>query len=87
MAASAWAPVGPARYGISPTQAPTNAPSELHALATPAEGAANSVRPLHPSNPLFAFGAIALVTFGFMAFSTSVRVGHTKAAVSIGDTK
>jgi uncharacterized protein involved in response to NO len=87
VAASAWAPVGPARYGISSTQAPSNAHSELHALSTPAEGAANEVRPLHPSNPLFAFGAIALVTFGFMAFSTSVRVGHTKAALNIGDAK
>lgn len=41
---------------------------------------------LHPSNPLLAFGVIAAVTFGLMAFSTSVRVGKTRAGITIGET-
>jgi hypothetical protein len=39
-----------------------------------------------PENPLFWFGALGVVTFGLMAFSTTVRVGKTSASLTIGDT-
>lgn len=85
---SAWAPVGGAeKYGLTSDGPRTNAHSELHAVSSPAEGAYHAVQPFHPSNPLLAFGIVAAVTFGLMAFSTSVRVGGTKAALSVGDTK
>lgn len=82
-----WAPQSPAeKYGFRPSPA-TNAPSELTAVPSPVEGAAAAGQPWNPENPLFWFAAIGAVTFGLMAFSTSVRVGGTTAAVSIGDTK
>jgi hypothetical protein len=83
--AQAWAPIGPERYNLSPT-APTSAPTELHSIATPTAGAAAEASPLSPENPLFWFGALAAVTFGLMAFSTSVRVGGTTASLNLGST-
>lgn len=83
--ATGWAPSGPEKYGIDLNAARTNVTSELHAVSSPAEDAANAVLPFHPENPLLIFGLIAAVTFGFMAFSTSVKVGGAKAALSIGD--
>jgi hypothetical protein len=40
----------------------------------------------HPDNPLVAFGAILLVTAGLLAGSSTVRVGRTRASVTVGDT-
>lgn len=60
--------------------------TELHAVPTPKEGAAKAASPLSPDNPLFWFGGLAAVTFGLMAFSTSVRVGKTTASVNLGKT-
>ena len=84
--ATAWAPAGPARFHLAPG-APSPAPSELHAVSTPAKGAAAAGQPWNPENPLFWFAGLAAVTFGLMAFSTSVRVGSTKASIALGDTK
>jgi hypothetical protein len=85
--ASAWAPNGPARFGLNPNGPASNTPTELTAVATPSAGAANAAKLYSPENPLFWFGVIGAATFGLMAFSTSVRVGHATAAVSLGSTK
>lgn len=70
----------------APTGVGSHAPSEIHAIPTASADDHNG-NPLHPNNPLMAFGLIAATAFGLMAFSTSVRVGKTKAGLTIGDTK
>lgn len=65
--------------------------------ASPAAGAGMSELPkaaasptasllegIKPGSGLFAFGAIAAVSVGLMAFSTTVRVGHATASASVG---
>lgn len=47
---------------------------------------AGTVAPWHPDSPLFWFGALAAATFGFIAFSTSIRVGPAKASLGVGKT-
>lgn len=37
------------------------------------------------SHGLMAVGAVALVSFGLMAFATTVRVGHAEAHVGVGE--
>lgn len=44
----------------------------------------NQPPPWSPDSPLFWFAALAGVTFGFVAVSTSVRVGPGKVSASIG---
>jgi hypothetical protein len=83
-APTGWAPAGPARYGLNPAGPTSNATTELRAVASPAEGTANEMKPWHPSNPLFWIAALGAVTFGLMAVSTTVRVGPGKASVSLG---
>jgi hypothetical protein len=52
----------------------------------PVRGDAAAAQLLSLDNPLFAFGLVAgAVTFGLMAFSTSVRVGKTSASLNLGD--
>jgi hypothetical protein len=60
--------------------------SGMNAMTTPAAEDPNGGL-LHPHNPLMAFGVLALVAFGLMAFSTTVRVGKTAATIKIGETK
>lgn len=84
--ATTWAPSGVGRYGLAPGGPVTSAPSELHTVATPAQGAAAAAQPWNPASPLFWFAGIAAVTFGLMAVSTSVRVGKATASVSLGST-
>jgi hypothetical protein len=83
-----WAPAGPERVRLynGPTLNPAVADSGLNALATPAAGAAATAKPFHPHNPLVAYGVLAGLTFGLMAFSTSgsVRVGKTKLTAGLG---
>lgn len=86
MAAETWAPAGPARFQLASVGPGSPATSELSAVATPAKGAAAAGQPWNPDNPLFWFAGLAALTFGLMAFSTSVRVGKTTAAVSVGTT-
>ncbi len=77
---------GPAKYGIDPTSPASNAPTALASTVTPGEHDQAVTQLLSPHNPLFAFGLLAGVTFGLMAFSTSVRVGNSSASINLGDT-
>jgi hypothetical protein len=63
-----------------------NGQTSLAAVPTPSAKAQAAGKALSPENPLFWFTAVAAVTFGLMAFSTSVRVGHTTASVNLGST-
>jgi hypothetical protein len=83
-----FAPVmGPAKYGIDASAPASNAPTALASTVTPSERAAAASKALSLQNPLTVWVGVAAVVFGLMAFSTSVRVGHTTAALSLGDTK
>lgn len=77
--------MGAAKYG-APTQGPSiNTDStQLSTVATASAGDPGA-NPLHPSNPLVAFGVIAAFAFGLMAVSTSasVRVGRAKAGAGV----
>ena len=53
---------------------------------TPGEAEAAAGKLLSAHNPLTAFGVLAAITFGLMAFSTSVRVGKTSASLKLGNT-
>lgn len=77
---------GPSRFGMPSSGPASQAYTETASLATPGPHDHNGTL-AHPHNPLLAFGVIAATAFGLMAFSTSVRVGKTKAAVQIGDPK
>lgn len=81
---TAYKPGGPSRYRLSPSGPMTPATTELTAVSTPGDNTAKLGAPWSPSNPLFWFGAVALVTFGLAAFSTSVRVGPAKVSLSAG---
>lgn len=84
-AATTWAPSsGGSKYRLADDAPASPATTELNSVATPAAGAAAAASLLHPSNPLLTFFAIAAVTLGLAAFSTSVRVGPAKASVSLG---
>lgn len=72
------------KFGLSPRVATTSAPTELHSIATPSKAGADQGRLLSPENPLFWFGVLGAVTFGFMAFSTEAKAGPIKAALSVG---
>lgn len=57
----------------------------LPKIARPSGADEFSLKWWHPDNPLVAFGAILLVTAGLLAGSSTVRVGRTRASVSVGD--
>lgn len=83
-----WAPAGAERYRLSESSAPAPAVSEssLQSVASPSAAAAAAGSLFSVENPLLAFGVIAGLTFGLMAFSTSgtVRVGKTKLTGGLG---
>ena len=83
-----WQPAGPERFRLFDGGAPAPAVAEsgLTSLSTPSAAARREVGLLGPDNPLVAFGVLAALTFGLMAFSTSgtVRVGKTKIAAGVG---
>lgn len=82
-----FAPVmGPAKYGVHTSAPASNTPTAQRSMVTPSEQGQAAGKLFSPENPLFAFGVIAALTFGLMAFSTSVRVGKTSATVSVGST-
>lgn len=85
MSAAAMRGFGPSRFPQSIGPA-TPADTRLDNIAT---GSADNPGGdlMHPNNPLLAFAVIAAVTFGLMAFSTSVRVGKAKGTLTIGDPK
>lgn len=70
---------------LLPPAPAANSPSSLGSLAAPSADGQAAANPLSPANPLFAYALVAAVTFGLMAFSTSVRVGHTTAALKVGN--
>ena len=55
-------------------------------MPSPADGAQDEGRLLSVGNPLLVFGALAALTFGLMAVSTTVRVGKAKASLALGST-
>lgn len=75
-------------YGSNPGSSAPMQASGLTALPTPAQSFANEAKQWHPSSPMFAFGALAALTFGLMAVSTSgsasVRLGKTVATIGAG---
>jgi hypothetical protein len=80
-----FAPImGPAKYGIDPLAPASNAPTALASTVTPSEHGAGGV--VSKDNPFTAFAVLAALTFGLMAFSTTVRVGKTSANLSVGST-
>ena len=78
--------MGPEKFGIPASGPATNVATAQASMVTPSAAGAAAAKALSPENPLFAFGVLAAVTFGLMAFSTSVRVGKTSARLEIGDT-
>lgn len=81
--ATSWAPsVAGAKYGMG--QGRREETTELTSVPSPAAGSAAAAQPWNPENPLFWFGAIAALTFGLMAVSTTVRVGPAKGSISLG---
>lgn len=80
-----WAlPNHAAKYGGALAGAQTV--SKDATAATPSAGPALATKepPWSPKNPLFWFGVVAAATFGFMGYSTTVRVGPAKGSVSVG---
>ncbi len=83
----AWAvPNHASKYGGA--LAGANTVTRDQSAAAPSAGPAMSSKepPWSPRNPLFWFGVLAAATFGFMGYSTTVRVGPAKAGVSVGKT-
>lgn len=87
MTTTAWAPAGPAKYGQIIDGPANRGSTGLTAVPSPGESGSREIKLLSPENPLLAWAALAGLTFGLMAFSTSVRVGKTTASVSVGSTK
>lgn len=80
MAAKAW---GPTRFPVATVAAPTLA-TETSAVPTPSQAGAISGKALSLENPLLPLAGLVGITVGLVAFSTSVRVGSVRAAVSAG---
>lgn len=75
--------MGAEKWGI-PDGPASNAPTALASVPAPSATATAGAKHLSLSNPLAAFGILGAVTFGLMAFSTSVRVGKATAGVNLG---
>ena len=63
----------------------SNVPTAQASMVTPSEAGQSATKLVSPDNPLMAFGVLAAITFGLMAFSTSVRVGNSTATLKLGD--
>lgn len=82
-----WSPATPASaYGLFGGGPASSAVSELSSVVAPSAAGSRADSVLHPDNPFVIFVLLGAATFGLMAFSTSVRVGHTTASVSVGNT-
>lgn len=82
-----WAPLsGAAKFGIPDDGPVSHTPTALASTVTPSERGQAAAKLLSKENPMMAIVAIGAVTFGFMAFATSVRVGNSSASLKIGDT-
>lgn len=77
--------MGPEKFGIPASGPASNVPTAQASMVTPSTAGQSAAKVLSPDNPLLAFGVLAAVTFGLMAFSTSVRVGNSSASLKIGD--
>jgi hypothetical protein len=85
MAPTSWTvPPAGARYGLSAGGAATAQQTETSSILAPSAADQRARDFWHPDSPLFWFAGLAAVTFGLMAVSTNVRVGKTKASVSLG---
>jgi hypothetical protein len=73
-------------YGLSSSGPASSAITELSSVSSPSAAGARAGSSVHPDNPFVVFCVLAALTFGAMAFSTSVRVGGTTASLSVGDT-
>lgn len=83
----AWAvPNHASKYGGAFNGTPTVSKDATAAAASAGPALSSSDPPWSPKNPLFWFGVIAAATFGFMGYSTTVRVGPAKGSVSLGKT-
>lgn len=78
--------MGPDKFGIPASAPASHTPTALASTVTPSASGQAAASLLSRENPLLAFGLVAAVTFGLMAFSTSVRVGKTSASLNVGST-
>ena len=78
--------MGPAKFGIPASGPASNTPTALASTVTPSERGQAAAKLISKENPLTAIVLIGALTFGLMAFSTSVRVGHTSASLNVGST-
>lgn len=79
--------MGPAKFGIPDNAPVSNTPTALASTVTPSERVQAAGKLISRENPYTALVVIGALTFGLMAFSTSVRVGHTSASLNVGSTK
>lgn len=85
---ASWDRFDPAHiHGVMPAavmggRVPTEAP--LQTSAGPSMADRNSEKPWHPDSPMFWVGLLLATTLGFVAASTSIRVGPFKAGISAG---
>jgi hypothetical protein len=70
------------RYQGQASPAAGGGMSELPKAAAAPTG--HPLEGLRPGSGLFAFGVVAAVSVGLMAFSTTVRVGSASASASVG---
>jgi hypothetical protein len=76
--------MGPAKFGIPDNAPASNTPTALASTVTPSERGQAAAKVLSRENPYTALMVVGALTFGLMAFSTSVRVGHTSASLTVG---
>lgn len=80
-----FAPImGPEKYGISTDLPAANVPTALASTVAPSQQSQDAGKLLSLENPFTVFAGVAAVTFGLMAFSTSVRVGNSSASLNLG---
>lgn len=76
-----------ARFRLSSgASAHPDAAPGLASVPTAGVESAAEAQLLNPRSPLLWFAGLAAAVFGLMAASTTVRVGGTRATVSLGDT-
>ncbi len=74
------------RLGIPAAGPASNTPTGLTAVPTPSAKGSAAAGLVSIHNPLTTFAALTALTFGLMAFSTSVRVGNATASLDLGKT-
>lgn len=74
------------KYGGAFLTAPKTTSTHMGASDVAGPALATNRPVWSPEHPLFWFGSIAAVSFGLMAFSTTVRVGHARVSTAVGTT-